>query len=69
MSLSGRVPPLSEVQREKKKIKARGRDRPRSRSIRRLKERKKADNPNEGLDEDRVPTCTSRILDSAASLP
>ena len=27
-----------------------------------LKERKKTDTPNEGWDEDRVPTCTSRIF-------
>ena len=27
------------------------------------KERKKTDTPNEGWDEDRVPTCTSRILE------
>ena len=29
----------------------------------RKKERKKTDTPNEGWDEDRVPTCTSRILE------
>ena len=29
----------------------------------RQKERKKTDTPNEGWDEDRVPTCTSRILE------
>ena len=27
------------------------------------KERKKTDKPNEGWEEDRVPTCTSRILE------
>ena len=27
------------------------------------KERKKTDTPNEGWDKDRVPTCTSRILE------
>ena len=30
------------------------------------KERKKTDTPNEGWDGDRVPTCTSRILESRA---